>query len=60
MYFKMVVVGYVGEMRVYAERQAFVKQQSLVGNSCEPTGLLPDELAYGYFTFSCTDQENKN
>lgn len=41
-----------------AERQAFVKEQSLVGNSCEPTGLLPDELACGYFTF-CTD-ENKN
>lgn len=49
----------MGEMRVYAERQAFVKEQSLVGNSCEPPGLLPDELAYGYFTFFSTDQENK-
>lgn len=47
-------------MSVYAEGQAFVKEQSLAGSSCEPTGLLPDELAYGYFTFSCTDQENKN
>lgn len=60
MYLKMVEVGYVGEMRVYAEGQAFVKEQSLVGNSCEHTGLLPHELAYAYFTFPCTDQENKN